>query len=127
MGPLLAKGTCGALPPGSRNGSELPVDGVGEAQRAGIDVDVLQDDHLAVDGVGEICRGHEKDCRGEHPSEPPEDGSRSGSRADDDHDGPVHVDGTPAMGKESRTPQTGARREEPSGAMAAPTGKEVRR
>lgn len=53
--------------------SELPMNGVGKAKRAGIDVDVLQDDEFAGDSVTEIRGGNQEDGRGQQPSEPSDD------------------------------------------------------
>jgi hypothetical protein len=39
------------------------MDGVGKAQRASVDVDILQDDELAGDGVTKI-RGRDEEDRG---------------------------------------------------------------
>jgi hypothetical protein len=53
--------------------SELSMNGVGKAQRAGIDVDVFQDDQFAGDSVTEIRGGNEEYRRGQQPSEPSDD------------------------------------------------------
>jgi hypothetical protein len=70
---------------------ELPVNGVGKAQRASFDINVVENDQLAGDGVAKVCRGHEEYRCGKQSPEPGKDGSCSGTRAHDDDDGAVHV------------------------------------
>jgi len=57
----------------SRIESELPMNGVGKAQRASVDVDVLENDQFAGAGVAKIRRGNEEYRRGQQPSEPSDD------------------------------------------------------
>ena len=49
------------------------MNGVGKAQRASVDVDVLENDQFAGAGVAKIPRGNEEYRRGQQPSEPSDD------------------------------------------------------
>ena len=98
------------------------MNGVGKAQRASLDVDVLENDQCAGDGVAKIRGGNEEYRCGQQPPEPTEHGSRPGTRAHDDDDGVVHVEGTAAKVTASLAPQMGVYVVAPCGGVGNPSG-----